>query len=536
MTAIITNKFRVQRASQFKTEFDSLSIEDNYYLFIAEPQPWQAPFSDDIPPPAVDSVAEHRKIWKSMLGMKRIGEIDVAHVIKRYNWQPNTVFASYSDSDSELFNHPTEQEIIDANLGGYNAGPIYCVDSNFNVYKCLNNNNESISSVIPSGTSPLPFSTGDGYTWQYMFTVNGPDILKFVTQDWIPVKKLDADDGSPQWLVQQNATPNSISVIKVTNAGSGYVDIADGDVASATFNTVVLANGGNAFDNSYNQSTIHIISGTGAGQQRVISAYDATTFEVTVAEPFFVVPDATSTYEIRPSVSISGNGSGALAKANINLSGQLQSVQITNPGTNYTIASATVSGGNIRLGGGVAQVSVELGPESGHGADAVKELGASFIMMNVQLEFNEGAGDFPTSNEYRRIGIIRDPKNFASSVSATAVTLRATKQLQLSGVSGTFLDDEILSAISSTALLVESEDLGGGNYRITYIQDNSTGFENFVVGETVTGSISGASGVIEGIINPEVEPNSGCILYQENHRPVSRQINQIEDIKITIAF
>lgn len=535
MTAIITNKFRIQRAAQFKKEFSSISTEDNYYLYVGEPDSWQSPASDDIPPIPTDTPTEHRLVWQTMLGLKRIGEMDVSHVIPRFNWVSNTVFAAYSDNDVDLFNHPTPQEIVDANNGGYTAGPIYCIDTQFRIYKCLDNNNKSVSTVTPSGTSPLPFSTADGYTWQYMMTVSGPNVEKFASEDWMPVQVLTFDDGSFQWIVQQNAQSGKISTVKITNPGNGLVDVASGSVSSASSLTVVLSDGGNEFNDSYNHSTIHITSGTGIGQQRVITSYNATSKEVTVSEPFDIDPDSSSTYEIVPTVSISGDGTGAMARAVVE-SGMLTSVQVTNAGDNYTFANATVTGGNLRLGGTTPTVSVDIGPIGGHGANVVEELGARYVMMNVKLTFTEGDGDFPQSNEYRRLGIVFNPKNFGTNDSATALTLRATKQLILTGVSSDFTPDENISTLTSSAFLVESEDLGGGNFRLTYIQNESTGFDTFTVGDTLTGDTSGSTGIISSLINPEVEHNSGDILYMQNQRPISRQELQLEDIKLTIAF
>jgi len=39
-----------------------------------------------------------------------------------------------------------------------------------------------------------------------------------------------------------------------------------------------------------------------------------------------------------------------------------------------------------------------------------------------------------------------------------------------------------------------------------------------------------------GYANPELEPNSGHILYVENRRPISRASDQTEDIKIVVEF
>ena len=39
-----------------------------------------------------------------------------------------------------------------------------------------------------------------------------------------------------------------------------------------------------------------------------------------------------------------------------------------------------------------------------------------------------------------------------------------------------------------------------------------------------------------GYANPELEPDSGHILYVENRRPISRASDQTEDIKIVVEF
>lgn len=535
MSAIITNKFRLHNAQLFKNQFSAISVEDNYYLFIGEPEPWESPYDDETPPAPVDSVELHKECWKTMLGLKRITEINVSYVIRRYSWEPNTVFAQYSDSDPFLFQHPTEDEVIAANLGSYNAGAIYCVTEDFKVYKCLSNNGGAVSTIEPSGTSVNSFDPGDGYIWKYMYTVSAPEILKFVTQDWIPVKTLTADDGSFQWQVQQAASPNALQSFLVTNQGSGYVDVADGDIDTATATTAVLATGGNLFDNSYNNSTIHIVAGLGAGQQRVISTWDSALQELTIADAWTTTPDNSSSYEIRPTVEILGDGTGALAKAVVS-AGLVTSIQVTNAGTGYTTASATVTGGNIRLGGTTATVEPQLGPLTGHGADAVSELGGHVIMLNTQLAFNEGSGDFPTANEYRRLGIVFDPKDFGTSNSSTAVTLRATRQLQISGVTGIYQADEVISDGSANAKVVQAEDLGGGNFVVTFLQDETTGFDDFILSNVITGLTSGATGTLDSIDNPEVDPYSGDILYIEQRRPIARAIDMLEDIKIVIQF
>ena len=66
---------------------------------------------------------------------------------------------------------------------------------------------------------------------------------------------------------------------------------------------------------------------------------------------------------------------------------------------------------------------------------------------------------------------------------------------------------------------------------------------------TITGADSSASGTpssssstvdsavfTSGYSNPEVQPDSGDIIYIENRRPISRASDQTEDIKIIVEF
>ena len=71
---------------------------------------------------------------------------------------------------------------------------------------------------------------------------------------------------------------------------------------------------------------------------------------------------------------------------------------------------------------------------------------------------------------------------------------------------------------------------------------------------TITGGTSGATGttsgstetitlannntvtMTSGYANPELQPDSGNIIYIENRKPISRSTDQTEDIKLIIEF
>lgn len=547
MTAIVTTKFHIRAAKTFKDDFDLSYTDRNYYLFIARPREWDIEIA---PPTPENTQLEELNAWHGIMALKRIVPNGVTHCIPRFDWDitGNTVYAQYSDDDPDLFNHPTPADVIIAN-GNYTPGAHWVITDQFHVFKCLFNNNMAFSTekpLRPSNNVDV-VETSDGYKWKYMFTVGAADALKFLTDAWIPVKVLDADDGSYQWQVQQGAEAGVLSEILVVNGGSGYSQVrpvAEGCDA-ATSNTITVTTAAQTQagilpspaigDNYYTGCTVWIESGAGIGQSRVITAYDNTTRIATLDSAWTTIPTAGDDYTILPTVEISGDGTDARAKAFVDTvtPNDILSVLIVDAGTSYTYAAALVSG----AGGSNAELQVIMPPLNGHGSNAIQELGARYIMLNSQLAYNEGTGDFPLSNDYRQIGLIADVLDFNTSNISTATTLRASTLLNISSVSGTFQPDEDITTVGGdpVAFLVDYDSVNG---ILAVIQDPITGNGDFtpVIGTQIIGSVSGATAILDSITDPEVEKMSGQILYIENRRPILRSPSQSEDIKIVIAF
>ena len=70
--------------------------------------------------------------------------------------------------------------------------------------------------------------------------------------------------------------------------------------------------------NFYTSSALKIVSGTGAGEQRNITAYDGVNRVVTVDSEFDTPPTTASGYSISPLITITGDGTGAVARALVN--------------------------------------------------------------------------------------------------------------------------------------------------------------------------------------------------------------------------
>jgi len=225
MPAVISNKFRVHNAAQFKEAFDE-PANTTMYFFLGGVTEYATPASPPSPGSATANIEYYP--WRDMFAVKRIQASDISHVIPRHDWSSNTVYIQYDDTSTNI----TTDEF-------------YVLTDEYNVYKCLFNNKNAVSINKPTGTDVQSTTTADGYIWKYMYSVSTSDALKFLTSSHIPVKYLTSSDGSTQWSVQQAAIDGAIEVIVLSNSGgSGYgstpsvVITGDGTGAAATATVV----------------------------------------------------------------------------------------------------------------------------------------------------------------------------------------------------------------------------------------------------------------------------------------------------------
>lgn len=433
MPALITNKFKLHNAEQFKEALDEPANTVIYFFIggISE-------FPIESQPPAVssDDANTNYEPWRDMFALKRIGGSNASHIAKRHNWTSGTVYTQY---DNEVTNFDTDA--------------FFVMTENYNVYKCLYNNNGSISTSEPTGKSTTPVTYGDGYIWKYMYSISTGDALKFLTASYIPVKTLSSDDGSDQWTVQNSAVAGTIDAVKLISGGTNYSSV--------------------------------------------------------------------------PTVIINGDGTGATATATMDISGtSIAYIQITNRGSNYTKAQITFSGGTPTSD---AVAIPLLSPFKGHGADPVRELNGKYIMLNARLDGNEG-GLFNTSNDFRKIGLVRDPLVYNGSERAYAAELRQTYRYTVTSETGNFLQDEIVQSGSNTATVIEWDSTN------KYLYTTLPLYKEFANNSIVTGQSSAVTAQIVGISTPALKPYTGDIIYLENRIAILRSDDQVEDVKLVLQF
>lgn len=269
MPSVHSKYLRVFNAKQFK-ESVSEPQPSNVYMTIGRSVSWP---DDNAPPQANTSVASYYDLWNNMIGGKKITGNDIRHVVPRFDWVSGTVYAQYD--------HLTDSLALKSDTNNF-----YVVTDEWNVYKCISNNYGAASTSKPTSISTTTdFQTADGYIWKYMYTISAEEQLRYVSADYIPVKTLTVNDGSLQWLVQNNAIQGGIHSIVLSNHGTGYTTNAisititgDGQDAAAiavrnnqtnSIDSIVVTDRG--FDYTYATVSIASASGTGAVARAIIS-------------------------------------------------------------------------------------------------------------------------------------------------------------------------------------------------------------------------------------------------------------------------
>lgn len=498
----ITKQFRLFLAEQFKELFEE-TPGDHVYVFIGHPTPW----TDDNNPPVSDDTIQNTvyNIWSDIDSAKIIAPSDVTYAANRYNWTSGTVYNQYTANTA------------------FHDGAFFVLTNDYNVYKCIDNNNGTASTVQPFGRLTTTFKTSDGYKWKFMCEVPAADAVKYITTNFIPVKVLSSDDGSFQYDVQSAAVNGSIETIGVLSGGTGYQSHT-GTLQSANSTVMTLATGANTTSGVYTQSSIYIDSGAGLGQLKKISNYNGPSQKVTVDSAFSPAPDATSTYIIGPTINVTGDGTGLKAYSVVT-DGSISKVNVINIGENYGKASITATA-NSSLGSGASFIA-HLSPPGGHGANTVAELYGHNVIMSIKLVGSE-EGTVYTNNDFRVVGVIKNPLLANNSV-ADSVSYLVAPQLEISSMIGTFIPDEVIKGSTS---LTEATFVEYANTNTITISGETANFTT----ETITGQTSLATATITSVRESPLKKYTGQVLYYENRTPVVRSPFQEEDFRIILSL
>ena len=484
--------------------------------------------NEELAPVPFDNQKEKYDIYDDLIAAKRITTQYARSVIRRYNWNQfvNPKFDMWKPDYSATTDGFQTGKLTATGAPSLYEGKFYVMNSNYEVFKCLYNGE---SSAYPTGrqatyeptTTPGAgqgtFSTGiykepsgsGEYIWKYMYTISTDDVLKFVSTDFIPVA---SKTNATRLSTEAAAVDGSIEVALVANAGA---NLPNGTLYGAI-----------------------IGDGTGGIVQLTVSGGSITKA---------VIQAKGSGYTYATVPLVNGTGSGATAYG--------------------LFSSSTLTTGPVTTIGSTTTGTIEpiISPQGGHGFDMEQELNAKRVMLNVRLTYDEGSGDFPVDNDFRRIGIIKDPLLNGTNNLATANTLSGLSAIKITGATAGYQADEIISQTVpggiayGTVVSWTLDAASTTNGVLKYIQNPENHKNNGVVrsfisngANPVVGALSAASGTVDvnfadntvvlgstfvdGLASREIKNNSGEIIYIENRRTITRAPDQIEDIKLVIEF
>ncbi len=496
--------------------------------------------TDEVPLRPADNDQEEKSIHDDMIALKRIGADQVRAVVRRFNWNP-TVNPKY-DMWRPDYSYARAAQVDPDGAGSQTPAEslgnaqYYVINNNYEVFKCLYNgvtpatpdgSNASLEpkrNPGPTGEGVYDSATGiytefpdvtNGYIWKYLFTIPTNDVLRFLSTDFMPI----VEDPTVTALAASQA--GAITTVIVRDNGNNLP-------ASEVMYTSILGDGANGIvrietDSNGQITTAYLVDNVGA---RVNVSGSGYTYANVLIKNGFLYEEASLT----TAFSVSANASG--------------------------------------------DVEVIVPSQGGHGSDAIVELLAKRIMANIRLTYAEGQGDFPVDNDFRRIGIIKNPRLPSPSTDfATQDTISAIYAVKLNSVSGSFQPDEIVeqevaagefargtvvswvwdevaagqTPTSGTLKYFQSSDLHTDNGVVrAFVSDAAklvTGKTSLIDGSVETGYSTGGATLpllgltfVNGLAVPELAKSTGEIVYVENRRLITRAPDQIEDIKLVIEF
>ena len=233
-----------------------------------------------------------------------------------------------------------------------------------------------------------------------------------------------------------------------------------------------------------------------------------------------------------------------------------------------------------------AKVHACLPPVGGHGFDPVAELGGYNVMINARFEGAEG-GEFSVGNEFRKIGILKNPMKWDASNDAlwmrdaqtnpahyadrfantkadqcysmtlgtesfygadgtanTANTIKFESDMRVNWYEDAAMTGDV---VASATVVDQTDDMK----TIRFIEPrgdwdkvfaNVLATDQFYIRSVSTHSVLTTEHVVANTADfdkqkmPGMKPGSGQILYLENRTTVSRSSNQSEDLKISVQF
>ena len=228
-------------------------------------------------------------------------------------------------------------------------------------------------------------------------------------------------------------------------------------------------------------------------------------------------------YGSDPEIIIEGDGTGAAAHAIVE-GGAIKKIVVDSYGLGYKWAKVTVGGSGYG-----AKVRAVMAPYGGHGKDPITGMFTRTLMFytNISKDTNQG---FNVNNDFRQLGIIKNPRQFGSYGNLKSSLASACYVLTGFVDTAAFEQDMLIRLSSST----------GPRFRIVAL--TTTGMlvqslDNAVpqVGNIFLNPSSNTFGV-SGVTEPTADKYSGQMLFIDNKQAFTPTADQTVTLRTVIKF
>lgn len=548
MSTEITIEQRVLLAIKYLSDIvaisDSVSPASNVFVGIGHNTEW--PMGDLLIDPIVESTDYINQIFRELVAIKKLSISNSNLVVRRQDWVGGIVYDAYSESlpmftqelttnangtVSTLVSQPTTTVIGTNTTFTTDFQPGSIIQLPGDGITVL-----SIQKEVVTIFSDLVLSVNTSYTQAY--TANVPQLVTdtspnyaynfYVRNTYDQVFVCLSNDNETVSNVMPQISlggqlPSDAYIITSDGYNWKYLYTIPSGLKQQYFTDewMPISTDNNVLDSATNGrlDIINIVSG-GVGYFNKVATFSA------------------------PILSVVGDGTGASLTAQVDANGTIYGINVLDAGSNYTTATILINDLPSSNGSG-ANIVVVIGPQGGWGSNVAFELGATNIMISLDLTDTED-GTIPIVDalgnyfSYRQIVTLKDPQLITGN-GASALNYDMTTIVQVSSNTPFNMNDIVYQ--SNTGLIANATFIG----TVVYF-DNSTNEVHInnttgtLLGQTQVYATSDANNtpyatVIAFSQTPSpIVPFSGLITYIENRTPVSRFPGQTENIKIVLEF
>lgn len=524
-------KLKTTVTKNFRDSFKEVSPKKIGYIFLSKSSEYP---NENIVTSLVDTIVQEKEIWDNMLLAKKVIPKDIELVIPRYNWTSGTRYKQYDDSI------PLE----DLLTGDSSGNPIYVINLDGDVYKCLCNNVNQLSTIEPTGnfTENDGFiQTTDGYLWKYMYNVKRGN--KFFTEEWIPVPFIQANTDFIAYNYNSNSSlEGSLNKIKIINGGENYYHptVNVESFSAGATELIVIDIDGNTTVDLLTTDKINVnmlLSGTGIFENEtyITTINPSKPKTLILSQPTISAGGGNTTanlISVLTRVVIDGDGTETTTSVRLSSNNTIEKIEVVNAGINYTKANVIIYGS-----GTGATARAILPPKFGHSYNPAIELGASNVMIISRIGEVDATENniIPTDINFRQYGLLINPHKYNEeqpmNENNSLDVISQTLDLTLLSFSNYIVGEMVYQGNVNNPTFV-----GYVVFQDSNVVKLNNVYKEPSVGSLLIGTESGSRNPVVSIETKDLEPYTGDILFARNILKVQRSIAQAEEVKLVFQF